>query len=82
MKCKELAQDTIQFHHFLNSDPVVLSYAGHNPDQWADLKAYLVRMNWHTYFDCWDTMHKERMSYGQWVKPLLHCRIFRSTTGP
>lgn len=68
LKCKELAQDTTEFHRFLNSDPVVLSYAGRNPDQWADLKAGLVRMNWHTFFERWDTIYKERMSYGQWIK--------------
>lgn len=68
LKLKELAQDTVEFHQFLTHDPVVLSYAGRHPDRWTELRAALGRMNWHTYFDRWDTMYKKRMSYGQWVK--------------
>jgi glycosyltransferase involved in cell wall biosynthesis len=68
MSCDELAEDTRQFLHFIEHHPTITRYAALQPVKWEELKPFLLALGWRTYFDRWNTMYKERMSYGQWVK--------------
>jgi|CXWL01.1.fsa_nt_gi glycosyltransferase involved in cell wall biosynthesis len=65
---QQLADDLKNFLRFLDSDPIIRSYAAQNPTQWTELKATLVTMTWQTYHSRWDTLYRERLALVPWVK--------------
>ena len=62
------AEDTVRFLNFLESDPVILSYASRSPEQWRELKRVLVTMTWQAYFHRWDMMGRQSPPFFKWIK--------------
>jgi glycosyltransferase involved in cell wall biosynthesis len=63
----DLAADSRQFLHFLNSDAILLKFYSAYPVEWKQLKSILVRMAWLTYFYRWSGMYRQRLKLAQWV---------------
>lgn len=62
------AEDTARFLTFLESDPVIQSFAIRSPEEWRELKDILVTMTWQAYFQRWDLMGRQDPPFFQWVK--------------
>jgi glycosyltransferase involved in cell wall biosynthesis len=62
------AEDTARFLTFLESDPVILSYASRSPEQWRELRRVLVTMTWQGYFHRWDMMGRQSPPFCKWTK--------------
>ena len=62
------AEDTARFLSFLESDPLILSYARRSPEQWRELKRLLLAMTWQAYFHRWEMMGRQSPPFFQWIK--------------
>ena len=62
------AEDTARFLTFLESDPMILSYASRSPEQWRELKGALLTMTWQAYFHRWEMMGRQSPPFFQWIK--------------
>jgi glycosyltransferase involved in cell wall biosynthesis len=65
---RALVQGSRKFLTFLDSDSVLLQYAGNHPDQYREVKRLIVKMIWQTNFDRWNTMYRERESPTEWAR--------------
>ncbi|MEX5213749.1 glycosyltransferase family 2 protein [Nitrospira tepida] len=68
LKCASLAEDTRRFLRFLDRDPAILRYQAKEPKEWLDIKKHLFRMAWHTYYERWAGLYRERMPPASWVR--------------
>lgn len=65
---QELAEATRLFLKFLDTDPLILEHARCQPDTWKRSKEPLVTAAWQTYFHKWNTVFRQKMSLGSWMK--------------
>jgi hypothetical protein len=65
---QELAKASKQFLDFLDSDPMILGFADAQPDQWNQLKRYLVGMTWRTYLRQWRMIYRKTLRPLPWVR--------------
>ncbi|MGQ0810075.1 MAG: glycosyltransferase family 2 protein [Nitrospiraceae bacterium] len=65
------AEDTARFVTFLESDPLILSYASRLPEQWKEFKRVLLTMTWQAYYHRWETMGRQNPPLFQWMKAAL-----------
>lgn len=65
---EKLAEDINAFLKFLESDPVIQSYAARHAEQWPALKSQLSHMSWHTYLERWAGLYRERLTFWRWVR--------------
>ena len=64
---QDLARGIREFIACLDSDPLILDYAGLHASEWSDLRGYLVASAWNTYYFRWQGMYKNRISPLQWT---------------
>jgi glycosyltransferase involved in cell wall biosynthesis len=67
MSIWDLAADSRQFLRFLENDPTVLKFASAHPAQWNKLKSILVSMAWRTYFNRWNGIYRNRLTFPEWA---------------
>jgi len=68
LKCASLAEDTRIYLKFLDHDPAMRRYAQKEPQQWQEIRPYLLRLGWQTYLERWGGMYREQVSFLQWLK--------------
>jgi glycosyltransferase involved in cell wall biosynthesis len=64
----ELADASLQFMRWLDTDSTVREFAATNSQQWEPLKEALVRNEWITYHWRWRDIYRHRMSTVGWVQ--------------
>jgi glycosyltransferase involved in cell wall biosynthesis len=65
---RDLAEASKQFLKFLDSDPTIREFASAKPDQWEQLKKYLIKMTWETYFGRWNRRYRKTLPPLQWLR--------------
>ena len=64
----DLAHGIRDFLEFLESDPVIRSYARHHRREWKECRRYLSTMAWKTFYFRWEGLYRQRLSRSEWVR--------------
>jgi glycosyltransferase involved in cell wall biosynthesis len=64
---QDLARGIREFLACLASDPRILEYSASHPDEWHELRGYVIASAWKTYYFRWINMYRNRMSPSQWA---------------
>jgi glycosyltransferase involved in cell wall biosynthesis len=65
---RDLAEASKQFLKFLDSDPKILAFASVQPDRWHQLKRYVTKLTWQTYFSRWKKIYRKTLPPLQWIR--------------
>jgi glycosyltransferase involved in cell wall biosynthesis len=64
---KDLARGIREFIACLGADSRIRSYAAAHPVEWKELRGYLARSVWNTYYFRWGDLYRRRMSPLKWA---------------
>lgn len=65
---QSFATASVEFLEFLDTDPTLEEFARTHPERWAEIRGYLRKMVWETYFHRWRYMYRQRLSRLEWVR--------------
>ena len=65
---QDLAEASKQFLKFLDADPKILEFASAQPDRWHQLKRYVIKLTWQTYFGRWKRGYRKTLPPLQWIR--------------
>jgi glycosyltransferase involved in cell wall biosynthesis len=65
---KDVAEASKQFIKFLDSDPKILEFASVQPERWRQLKRYVIKLTWQTYFGRWKSGYRKTLPPLQWIR--------------
>jgi len=64
---EDLARGIREFLSCLDSDRMILEYAALHGAEWNELRAYLVKSSWNTYFYRWANLYRQRLTPIKWT---------------
>jgi glycosyltransferase involved in cell wall biosynthesis len=64
---RDLARGIREFVTCLDSDPTIKRYSLRHPEEWSELRGYLVNSAWDTYYYRWASMYQRRLPPTRWV---------------
>jgi len=65
---EDVARATRELLDFVNSDPKLQQFASVHPAEWRQVKDIVDRMNWGCYYERWNGLYRQRLSFAAWLK--------------
>jgi glycosyltransferase involved in cell wall biosynthesis len=65
---QEVAKASRQFLNFLDSDPNIVEFASRQSARWNQLKKYLIKLIWRTYFARWKGRYRKTLTPVQGIR--------------